>query len=117
MRTDGFLPGARLEHYTCILDLLGRPGHLREVESLISDMLMEPSVSMYRALLSACQIHGNLEIVVRMSACLIELCPPDSSAHVQLSKAFATDRQWCSAAVVREAMTAWSCVEDQMQVG
>ncbi|KAM0883209.1 hypothetical protein ACQ4PT_031790 [Festuca glaucescens] len=62
-------------------------------------------VSVYRALLSACQIHGNLEIAVRMSACLIELYPHDSSAHVQLSKAFAGDGQWGSSAVVREAMT------------
>ncbi|KAM0875027.1 hypothetical protein ACQ4PT_037062 [Festuca glaucescens] len=124
MRKDRFLAGASLTHYACIVDLLGRAGHLREAESLVTDMPMEPGVSVYRALLSACQIHGNLEIAVRVSACLIELYPHDSSAHVQLSKAFAGDGQWGSSAVVREAMTgkgivkspAWSCVEDQMQV-
>ncbi|KAM0866663.1 hypothetical protein ACQ4PT_042487 [Festuca glaucescens] len=124
MKTDGFLAGARQEHYACIVDLLGRAGHLRDAESLVHDMPIEPGVSVYRALLSACQIHGNLEIAIRVSARLIELYPHDSSAHVQLSKAFAGDGHWGNAAEVREAMAgkgivknpAWSCVEDQMQV-
>ncbi|KAM0844262.1 hypothetical protein ACQ4PT_057177 [Festuca glaucescens] len=124
MKTDRFLAGARQEHYVCIVDLLGRAGHLREAESLVHDMPIEPGVSVYRALLSACQIHGNLEIAIRVSAHLIKLYPHDSSAHVQLSKAFAGDGHWGSAAEVREAMAgkgivknpAWSCVEDQMQV-
>jgi pentatricopeptide repeat protein len=124
MKTDGFLAGARQEHYACIVDLLGRAGHLQEAESLVHDMPIEPSVSVYRALLSACQIHGNLEIAIRVSAHLIELYPHDSSAHVQLSKAFAGDGHWGNAAEVREAMAgkgivknpAWSCVDNQMQV-
>jgi pentatricopeptide repeat protein len=124
MKTDGFLAGAWQEHYACIVDLLGRAGHLQEAESLVHDMPIEPSVSVYRALLSACQIHGNLEIAIRVSAHLIELYPHDSSAHVQLSKAFAGDGHWGNAAEVREAMAgkgivknpAWSCVDNQMQV-
>jgi hypothetical protein len=88
-------------------------------------MPVEPGVSVYRALLSACQIHGNLEIAIRVLTRLIELYPHDSSSHVQLSKAFAGDGHWGSAADVREAMAgkgivknpAWSCVEDHMQVG
>ncbi|CDJ26517.1 hypothetical protein CFC21_057340 [Triticum aestivum] len=125
MKTNGFLAGARLEHYACVVDLLGRAGHLQEAEALINDMPTEPGVSVYRALLSACQIHGNLEIAVQVSTRLIELYPHDSSAHVQLSKAFAGDGHWGDAAEIREAMAgkgivknpAWSCVEDQVQVG
>ncbi|KQK11670.2 LOW QUALITY PROTEIN: hypothetical protein BRADI_2g62030v3 [Brachypodium distachyon] len=123
MKASGFLAGAWLEHYACMVDLLGRAGHLQEAESLISDMPTEPGVSVYRALLSACQIHGNLEIAIRTSRRLMELYPHDSSAH--LSKAFAGDGHWGNAAEVREAMTgkgiakipAWSCVEDRMQAG
>ncbi|KAE8820748.1 pentatricopeptide repeat-containing protein [Hordeum vulgare] len=125
MKTNGFLVGARLEHYACVVDLLGRAGHLQEAETLINDMPIEPSVSVYRALLSACQIHGNLEIAVRVSRRLIELYPHDSSAHVQLSKVLAGDGHWGDAAEVREAMVgkgivknpAWSCVEERVQVG
>uniref|UniRef100_A0ACD5XN73 Uncharacterized protein n=1 Tax=Avena sativa TaxID=4498 RepID=A0ACD5XN73_AVESA len=124
MKTNGFLAEAQQEHYACIVDLLGRAGHLQEAESLVHDMPIEPGVSVYRTLLSACQIHGNLEIAIRVSTRLIELYPRDSSAHVQLSKAFAGDGHWGSAAEVRETMArkgivknpAWSCVEDQMQV-
>ncbi|XP_051222263.1 pentatricopeptide repeat-containing protein At4g13650-like [Lolium perenne] len=110
MRTDGFLAGAWQEQYACVVDLLARAGRLREAEFLVTDMPIETSVSVYRSLLSACQIHGNLEIAVRVSARLIELCPDDASGH------------WGSAAEVRESMAgkaivknpAWSCVEDQM---
>lgn len=84
MRTDGFLAGAWQEQYACVVDLLARAGRLREAEFLVTDMPIETSVSVYRSLLSACQIHGNLEIAVRVSARLIELCPDDASGHVQL---------------------------------
>lgn len=125
MKEKGFLAGARLEHYACIVDLLGRAGYLQQAESLINDMPIKPGVSVYRAMLSACQIHRNLEIAIRVSRCLIELYPHDSSAHVQLSNAFAGDGHWGNAAEIREAMTgkgivkkpAWSCIEDQMHVG
>ncbi|KAK3159428.1 hypothetical protein QOZ80_2AG0150000 [Eleusine coracana subsp. coracana] len=125
MKEKGPLDGARLEHYACMVDLLGRAGYLLEAESLINDMPMKPGPSVYRALLSSCQIHGNLEIAIRVSKRLIEIYPHDSSAHVQLSKAFAGDGHWDNAAEIREAMRdkgvvkvpAWSCIDDQMRSG
>ncbi|KAL6871562.1 hypothetical protein ACP4OV_014391 [Aristida adscensionis] len=123
LKEKGFLAAGKLELYSCVVDLLGRAGYLLEAESLINDMSMKPSLSVYRALLSSCQIHGNLDIAIRLSKRLIELYPHDSSAHVQLSKAFASDGYWNNAAEIREAMTnkgivkapAWSCIEDQIQ--
>ncbi|KAL5220991.1 hypothetical protein ABZP36_025704 [Zizania latifolia] len=124
MKDMGYLAGARTEHYACMVDLLGRAGYLNKAECLINDMPIKPGTSVYRALLGACKIHGNLEIAIRVSKRLIELNPHDSSAHVQLSNAFAGDGHWGNAAEIREAMSdkgvvkepAWSCIEDQMQV-
>ncbi|KAL5227868.1 hypothetical protein ABZP36_016133 [Zizania latifolia] len=125
MKDKGYLAGAKTQHYACMVDLLGRAGYLNEAEFLINGMPTKPGASVYRALLGACQIHGNLEIAIRVSKRLIELNPHDSSAHVQLSNAFAGDGHWGTAAAIREAMSgkgivkepAWSCIEDQMQVG
>ncbi|XP_006646734.3 pentatricopeptide repeat-containing protein At1g11290, chloroplastic-like [Oryza brachyantha] len=125
MKDKGYLVGARTEHYACMVDLLGRAGYLNEAEYLINSMPIKPGASVYRALLSACQIHGNLEIAIQVSKRLIELNPHDSSVHVQLSNAFAGDGRWDNAAEIREAMSgkgivkepSWSRIEDQMQIG
>jgi pentatricopeptide repeat protein len=125
IKEKGSLAGARLQHYACMVDLLGRAGYLLEAESLMNDMPMKPGLSVYRAVLSSCQIHGNLEIAIRVSKRLTELYPHDPSARVQLSKAFAGDGRWDNAAEIRETMKdkgvvkvpAWSCIEDRMRSG
>jgi pentatricopeptide repeat protein len=53
---------AKLEHYTCLVDLLGRAGHLQEAENMIQGMSCKPNAAIWRALLGACRIHGNVEM-------------------------------------------------------
>jgi len=54
---------AKLEHYTCMVELLGHAGHLQEVENMVMAMLWKPHVAAQMALLGACRIHGNVEMV------------------------------------------------------
>jgi len=54
---------AKLEHYTCMVDLLGHAGHLQEVENMVMAMPWKPHVAARMALLGACRIHGNVEMV------------------------------------------------------
>ncbi|EFJ16391.1 hypothetical protein SELMODRAFT_11159, partial [Selaginella moellendorffii] len=42
------------EHYGCVVDLLGRCGHLRDAEVLMNSMPSEPSVEHWTSLLNAC---------------------------------------------------------------
>jgi len=51
-----------VEHYACMVDLLGRAGFLNEAEGLITTMLCQPSVSVWKALLSACRVHGHVDM-------------------------------------------------------
>lgn len=51
---------AKLGHYTCMGDLLGHAGNLQEAENTIKRMPHKPHVSVWKALLSACRIHGNV---------------------------------------------------------
>ncbi|KAK8942408.1 Pentatricopeptide repeat-containing protein [Platanthera zijinensis] len=92
------------QHYACVVDLLGRAGFLNEACVFIGSMPIMPGISVYRALLSACQIHGNVEIAEFAAKCLFELCPGDSGAHVLLSNVFAADKCWRNAARVRNLM-------------
>ena len=52
----------QIEHYGCIVDLLGRVGHLKEAYNFLRSMKIAPDHVMLGALLSACKIHGNLEL-------------------------------------------------------
>ena len=45
------VPG--IEHYACIIDLLGRAGLLNEAEDYINTMPYEPNAGIWGALLSA----------------------------------------------------------------
>ncbi|WOL20696.1 Pentatricopeptide repeat-containing protein [Canna indica] len=51
----------RLEHYGCMVDLLGRAGQIDRAEDLIKQMPFEPDTALWGAFLSACGWHLNLE--------------------------------------------------------
>lgn len=53
---------ASVEHYVCVVDLLGRAGYVDEAELLVSKMPMEPSLPVWLSLLSACQKHNNVAV-------------------------------------------------------
>ncbi|CAK9275990.1 unnamed protein product [Sphagnum jensenii] len=61
------------EHYTCMVDLLGRAGHLQEAKNMIKSMPCKPHFATCTALLGACRIHGNVEMGERVAKQVIEL--------------------------------------------
>jgi pentatricopeptide repeat protein len=54
------LISAKLEDYTCMVDLLGCAGHLQELENMVMEMHCEPDVAAWMALLGACKIYGDV---------------------------------------------------------
>ncbi|XP_020209880.1 pentatricopeptide repeat-containing protein At5g06540-like, partial [Cajanus cajan] len=52
----------RLEHYGCMVDLLGRAGKLGEAEKFVLEMPVKPNAPIWRALLGACRVHKNVEV-------------------------------------------------------
>jgi pentatricopeptide repeat protein len=80
---------AKLEHYTCMVDLLGRAGHLQEAENMIQGMPCKPNAAIWRALLGACRIHGNVEMGERMAKRVLELEPKNAAGFVLLSNLYA----------------------------
>ncbi|KAG2318397.1 hypothetical protein Bca52824_011610 [Brassica carinata] len=60
-----------LEHYSCMVDLLGRKGKLEEALELISNMSSKPDAGIWGALLSACKIHRNVKVAEQAAECLL----------------------------------------------
>ncbi|KAK1418290.1 hypothetical protein QVD17_27433 [Tagetes erecta] len=92
VRTEGLAP--RIEHYGCMVDLLGRAGRLKEAEELILSMPDEPDDVVLKALLGACKKHGNIEIGERVGKRLLENNPEDGAPYVALSNMYASLANW-----------------------
>ncbi|XP_030453954.1 pentatricopeptide repeat-containing protein At1g26900, mitochondrial [Syzygium oleosum] len=56
----GFSP--KIEHYGCIVDVLGRAGMLEEAYDLIKNLPVKVDATTWRALLGACRVYGNVEL-------------------------------------------------------
>ncbi|KAF3947086.1 hypothetical protein CMV_026734 [Castanea mollissima] len=104
MRNDFFLEPPQMEHYATIVDLFGRAGNLHEAEAFINSMPIEPGLTVYKAILSACQVHGNKEIALRSVKKILELCPNDPATYVLLSNVLETGGYWDDASKVRKLM-------------
>ncbi|KAL2491226.1 Pentatricopeptide repeat-containing protein [Abeliophyllum distichum] len=93
-----------IEHYGCVVDLLGRAGLLTEAVELISHMPMKPNAVVWGALLSACRIHGNVELAEKIGETLLELEPENSGRYALLSNIYAKAGKWDSVAKLRKSM-------------
>lgn len=98
-RNYGITP--KVEHYACMVDILGRAGCLNEAEAFINNMPLQPSALVWRTLLGACRVHGNLDIGKRAAECLLDLNPHDTSTYLLLSQIFAVSGNWNDVAKVR----------------
>lgn len=93
-----------IEHYGCIVNLLGKAGYLNEAQNFISSMPMEPNGAVWGALLGACRIHGNVELGEKVGKILLDLEPNNSGRYTLLSNIFAKAGKWDSAEKVRVLM-------------
>ncbi|OWM68788.1 pentatricopeptide repeat-containing protein At1g11290, chloroplastic-like [Punica granatum] len=94
----------QVEHYATAVDLLGRAGNLHEAEALIDKMPMEPGPSVYKALLSSCQIHGDRETAERTAKKLLDRYPDDPATYILLSNVLEMGQNWVDAAETRLLM-------------
>jgi len=85
-RKYGLQPGP--EHYSCLVDLLGRAGRLKEAMDLIDSMKVKPDGPVWGALLGACKIHGNVELAEVAFQHVIELEPTNIGYYVLLSNLY-----------------------------
>jgi pentatricopeptide repeat protein len=85
---------ATTEHYACVVDLLGHAGCLHEAEDLIHTMSCTPSASVWKALLGACRIHGNVEMAERVSTQVVEVDPGKAAENVLLSNIYTASGKW-----------------------
>lgn len=94
----------KLEHYGCMIDLLGRVGKLQEAYDLIKTMPMKPDAVVWGTLLGACSFHGNVEIAEIASEALFKLEPSNPGNCVIMSNIYATNEKWGGVSRMRKMM-------------
>uniref|UniRef100_A0A1D1YIK3 Pentatricopeptide repeat-containing protein At1g08070 n=1 Tax=Anthurium amnicola TaxID=1678845 RepID=A0A1D1YIK3_9ARAE len=93
-----------IQHYTCMIDLLGHSGRLEKADNLIKEMPMRPDSGVWGSLLNACKIHRNVELAEVALQKLIELEPDDAGNYVILSNIYSQAGNWEGAAKMRKLM-------------
>ncbi|KAG9458747.1 hypothetical protein H6P81_003255 [Aristolochia fimbriata] len=94
----------RIEHFACMVDLLGRAGQVEEAYEFIKQMPVEPNERVWGALLGACRVYSNESIGLAAADQLFRLVPEQAGYYVLLSNIYAKAGRWDAVTSVRNIM-------------
>ncbi|XP_004306045.1 PREDICTED: pentatricopeptide repeat-containing protein At3g49170, chloroplastic [Fragaria vesca subsp. vesca] len=106
----GIVP--RMEHYACMVDLLGRSGSLVEAIEFINSMPFEADALIWRTFLGACRVHCDVELGKHAAKMIMKQNPHDSAAYSLLSNLYASTGQWEEVANIRKQMKEKALVKE-----
>ncbi|CAO2831940.1 unnamed protein product [Amaranthus hypochondriacus] len=102
-----------LEHWTCIINMLGRAGNLEEAYKLIrtSEELNLPgavpsvSAAIWGTFMDACRMYTNIELGEIAGRKLLELLPENSGYPILLSQLYSSTKKWDEAVKARQLIS------------
>ncbi|KAK9131625.1 hypothetical protein Scep_011153 [Stephania cephalantha] len=96
----------QIQHYGCMVDLLGRAGRLEEAFELINTMRLEPNVVVWSSFLAACKVHRQLDMAERVIQQVLKIVKPENHGGVftMICDLYALGGKWDEAQRVREMM-------------
>nr|AYM00636.1 pentatricopeptide repeat protein [Salvia miltiorrhiza] len=87
--------GPTPDHYSIVVDLLGKSGRVEEAYELIKSMgSVAPHAGVWGALLRACSLHGNVEVAEIAASKCFELEPDSSGYRSLLAGIYAAAGRW-----------------------
>ncbi|KAK8565796.1 hypothetical protein V6N13_020875 [Hibiscus sabdariffa] len=93
------------EHYTCLVDLLGRAGLLDEAFKVLTSQSVACTPDTLGAFIGACSIHGNMILAKWAAEKLVALEPNKPVNYTLISNMYASEGSWLDVASVRKMMT------------
>ncbi|KMT09880.1 hypothetical protein BVRB_6g128540 [Beta vulgaris subsp. vulgaris] len=93
-----------VDHFSCLVDLLGRAGYVDEMERLVESEYFKADPNVWWTLFSACVAYGNVRLGRIVAGLLLQTEKNDPGVYVLLSNIHANAGQWEDAAQVRELM-------------
>ncbi|XP_057487293.1 pentatricopeptide repeat-containing protein At1g03540-like [Actinidia eriantha] len=95
--TEQYRIKAGIEHYNCMVDLLGRSGQIEEAEYLINSAEFKDDSSLWAALLGACSTSTNSVVAERIAKKMMELEPDYHLSYVLLANVYRAVGRWSDA--------------------
>ncbi|XP_059652773.1 pentatricopeptide repeat-containing protein At3g18970 [Cornus florida] len=101
-----------IQHYGCIVDLLGRAGHLKEAYEFIVGIKFKRDLVLWRSLLNACKVHEDVVMGEKVGKLLLQAQHMQDIAglagsgedYIALSNVYASAERWEDVEMVREVM-------------
>ncbi|KAH7288444.1 hypothetical protein KP509_31G026600 [Ceratopteris richardii] len=81
------------DHFSCIIDLLGKAGQINEAASMLSRLFSGSDSTVCRAFLAACSVHNNSKQVGYSIGRILESGPTDMAIYTLLSNINAANGQ------------------------
>ncbi|KAM1217907.1 hypothetical protein PS1_045569 [Malus domestica] len=103
MQTD-YRIEARIEHYGCVVDMLGKAGRLEEAYRLISSMPIPGNDVVWGTLLAACRTYGDADMGERVVNRLLELKPDEGGYYILLRDIYVAAGRTMEANATRQSM-------------
>ncbi|KAJ0647393.1 putative tetratricopeptide-like helical domain superfamily [Helianthus annuus] len=101
---SGYGISPRMEHYACVIDLYGRAGRLKEAENIVKEMPFQPDAMVWKTLLGACRLCGEVVLATRVGKLLLESQPYDHCTYVLLCELYGHLKWWDEIAVLKRTM-------------
>lgn len=82
------------DHYTCVIDSLGRAGRFSEIEALIGKIHCKDDPIIWELLLGSCRVHANVKLARRAADELFRLNPKNSAPYALLVNMYSSLDRW-----------------------
>lgn len=92
------------DHYTCIIDTLGRAGRFDEVEEILENMPFRDDPVIWEVLLSSCRVHANVKLARRAADELFRMDTGNSAPYSLLANMYSSLDRWDDVNDVRSIM-------------
>ncbi|KAH7439393.1 hypothetical protein KP509_04G059000 [Ceratopteris richardii] len=83
-----------VEHYHCIVDLLGRVGQLKEAIAMLVTMPAMSDMIVWTSLLTSCKTYHNVELGKVCLDEILRIDPDDASAYLLMASIYAGAGMW-----------------------
>lgn len=93
----------RIQHYGCLVDMFGKAGLLEEAYEVIKEMEFEPNIVIWGSFLSACKMHKQFDIAVRVIGQVLRDIKPENDGGIYslVSDLYVLNKKWDGAERVR----------------
>ncbi|CAH8323116.1 unnamed protein product [Eruca vesicaria subsp. sativa] len=102
----------KIEHYGCLVSLLGRAGRLKQAYEIIKNMEIEADSVIWSSLLGSCKLHGDFGLGKEIAEYLIGRNITNSGTYVLLSNIYASVGDYEGVAKVRSLMKEKTIVKE-----